>query len=129
MRVALAGTLFSDPDLLILDEPSNHLDLEAMLWLTEHLKKFRHTILMVSHDRDLLNDVCDHIVHIDNQKLVPYTGNYDFFERTRAERLANDAAQQQRLPPSASTCRPSSTASSQGQQGPPGTVAHEDDRE
>ena len=97
MRVALAGTLFSDPDLLILDEPSNHLDLEAMLWLTEHLKKFRNTLLMVSHDRDLLNDVCDHIVHIDNQKLVPYTGNYDFFERTRAERLANDAAQQQKV--------------------------------
>ena len=97
MRVALAGTLFSDPDLLILDEPSNHLDLEAMLWLTEHLKRFRNTVLMVSHDRDLLNDVCDHIVHIDNQKLVPYTGNYDFFERTRAERLANDAAQQAKI--------------------------------
>jgi ATP-binding cassette subfamily F protein 3 len=97
MRVALAGTLFSDADLLILDEPSNHLDLEAMLWLTEHLRKFRHTLLMVSHDRDLLNDVCDHIVHIDNQKLVAYTGNYDFFERTRAERLANDAAQQAKL--------------------------------
>jgi len=94
MRVALAGTLFSDPDLLILDEPSNHLDIEAMMWLTEHLKRFRNTLLMVSHDRDLLNDVCDHIVHIDNQKLVAYTGNYDFFERTRAERLANDAAQQ-----------------------------------
>jgi ATP-binding cassette, subfamily F, member 3 len=97
MRVALAGTLFSDPDLLVLDEPSNHLDLEAMLWLTEHLKRFRNTILMVSHDRDLLNDVCDHIVHIDSQKLVPYTGNYDFFERTRAERLANDAAQQAKI--------------------------------
>jgi ATP-binding cassette subfamily F protein 3 len=94
MRVALAGTLFSNPDLLILDEPSNHLDLEAMLWLTEHLQKFRNTVLMVSHDRDLLNDVCDHIVHIDQEKLVSYTGNYDFFERTRAERLANDAAQQ-----------------------------------
>ncbi len=97
MRVALAGTLFSDPDLLILDEPSNHLDIEAMMWLTEHLRKFRNTLLMVSHDRDLLNDVCDHIVHIDQQKLVPYTGNYDFFERTRAERLANDAAQQAKV--------------------------------
>ena len=97
MRVALAGTLFSNPDLLILDEPSNHLDLEAMLWLTEHLKKFRNTILMVSHDRDLLNDVCDHIVHIDQEKLVSYTGNYDFFEKTRAERLANDAAQQAKI--------------------------------
>ena len=97
MRVALAGTLFSSPDLLILDEPSNHLDIEAMIWLTEHLKKFRNTILMVSHDRDLLNDVCDHIVHIDQEKLVSYTGNYDFFEKTRAERLANDAAQQARI--------------------------------
>jgi ATP-binding cassette subfamily F protein 3 len=97
MRVALAGTLFSNPDLLILDEPSNHLDLEAMVWLTEHLQKFRNTVLMVSHDRDLLNDVCDHIVHIDQEKLVAYTGNYDFFERTRAERLANDAAQQQKV--------------------------------
>ncbi len=93
MRVALAGTLFSDPDLLILDEPSNHLDLEAQLWLTEHLKRFPHTLLMVSHDRDLLNDVCDHIVHIDQQKLVTYTGHYDTFERTRAERLENDASQ------------------------------------
>ncbi len=93
MRVALAGTLFSDPDLLILDEPSNHLDIEAQLWLTEHLQRFRHTLLMVSHDRDLLNDVCDHIVHIDQQKLITYSGNYDTFERTRAERLENDAAQ------------------------------------
>jgi len=96
MRVALAGTLFSDPDLLILDEPSNHLDLEAQLWLTEHLRRFRHTLLMVSHDRDLLNDVCGHIVHIDATKLVTYSGNYDVFERTRAERLAQDAAQQAR---------------------------------
>ncbi|MPZ32974.1 MAG: ATP-binding cassette domain-containing protein [Rhodospirillales bacterium] len=97
MRVALAGTLFSDPDLLILDEPSNHLDLEAQLWLTEHLQRFRHTLLMVSHDRDLLNDVCDHIVHIDQQKLVTYNGNYDRFERTRAERLEHDAAQQAKV--------------------------------
>ena len=97
MRVALAGTLFSNPDLLLLDEPSNHLDLEAMLWLTEHLRRFRHTLLMVSHDRDLLNDVCDHIVHIDQQKLVAYNGNYDRFERTRAEQLEHDAAQQAKI--------------------------------
>ncbi len=97
MRVALAGTLFSDPDLLILDEPSNHLDLEAQLWLTEHLKRYPHTVLMVSHDRDLLNDVCDHIIHIDQQKLVTYNGDYDRFERTRAERLENDAAQQAKI--------------------------------
>src|SRR5215475_8683228 len=96
MRVALAGTLFSDPDLLILDEPSNHLDVEAQMWLTEHLSRFRHTLLMVSHDRDLLNDVCDHIVHIDQHKLITYGGNYDTFERTRAERLEHDAAQQAR---------------------------------
>src|SRR5438876_407896 len=82
---------------LILDEPSNHLDLEAQLWLTEHLQRFRHTLLMVSHDRDLLNDVCDHIVHIDQQKLVAYNGNYDRFERTRAERLEHDAAQQAKI--------------------------------
>jgi ATP-binding cassette subfamily F protein 3 len=83
-----------------------------MLWLTEHLKRFPHTLLMVSHDRDLLNDVCDHIVHIDQQKLVTYTGNYDRFERTRAERLENDAcAAGQDRGRSASTCRPSSTAS------------------
>jgi ATP-binding cassette subfamily F protein 3 len=94
MRVALAGTLFSNPDLLILDEPSNHLDLEAQVWLVEYLKRFRNTVLLVSHDRDLLNEVCDHIVHIDGEKLVPYTGNYDRFERTRAERLENDASQQ-----------------------------------
>ena len=97
MRIALAGTLFSDPDLLILDEPSNHLDLEAQLWLTEHLRRFRHTLLMVSHDRDLLNDVCDHIVHIDQHKLVTYSGNYDRFEHTRAERLEQDAAQRARM--------------------------------
>ena len=111
MRVALAGTLFSDPDLLILDEPSNHLDLEAQLWLTEHLKRFRHTLLMVSHDRDLLNDVCDHVVHIEQQKLVTYTGNYDTLERTRAERLENDAAQQAKLAAQRKHNRPSSTAS------------------
>ncbi len=68
-----------------------------MLWLTEHLRRFRHTLLMVSHDRDLLNDVCDHIVHIDQQKLVTYNGNYDRFERTRAERLEHDAAQQAKI--------------------------------
>src|SRR5260370_13543958 len=99
MRVALAGTLFSNPDLLILDEPSNHLDLEAMLWVTEHLRRFRHTLLMVSHDRDLLNDVCDHIVHIDQQKLVTYNGNYDRFDRTRAERLKPNPAHQAKIAP------------------------------
>src|SRR5262249_37747200 len=80
-----------------LDEPSNHLDLEAQMWLTEHLRRFHHTLLMVSHDRDLLNDVCDHIVHIDQHKLVTYSGNHDRFERTRAERLEHDAAQQARI--------------------------------
>ena len=82
-----------------------------MLWLTEHLKRFRNTLLMVSHDRDLLNDVCDHIIHIDQQKLVTYTGNYDTFERTRAERLATMPPSRPRSTRGASTCRPSSTAS------------------
>jgi ATP-binding cassette subfamily F protein 3 len=111
MRVALAGTLFSDPDLLILDEPSNHLDLEAMLWLTEHLQRFRHTLLMVSHDRDLLNDVCDHIVHIDQQKLVTYNGNYDRSSAPAPSGSSTTPPSRPRSPPSASTCRPSSTAS------------------
>jgi len=73
MRVALRHRCSAIPDLLILDEPSNHLDLEAMLWLTEHLRRLRHTLLMVSHDRDLLNDVCDHIVHMTSRSSSPTT--------------------------------------------------------
>jgi len=97
MRVALAGTLFAEPDLLLLDEPSNHLDIEARLWLADHLRRYRRTLLMVSHDRELLNAVCSHIIHIEQLRLVSYAGNYDRFERTRRERLERQAAVNARL--------------------------------
>lgn len=76
-RVSLAGTLFSNPDLLLLDEPSNYLDLEATLWLENFLRNYPHTLIIVSHDRDLLNNVAGTIVHLENRQLVKYTGNYD----------------------------------------------------
>ncbi len=93
MRVALASVLFVAPDLLLLDEPTNHLDLEATLWLDGFLKTYPHSLLLVSHDRDLLNRVVDRIVHLDRGKLTVYAGGYDDFERTLAERQANLAAQ------------------------------------
>jgi ATP-binding cassette subfamily F protein 3 len=93
MRVALAAVLFSEPDLLLLDEPTNHLDLEATLWLENFLKTYPRTVLLVSHDRDLLNKVVDKIVHLESGKLTVYTGGYDRFENTRAERIANLTAQ------------------------------------
>jgi ATP-binding cassette subfamily F protein 3 len=85
MRVALAAVLFSKPDLLLLDEPTNYLDLEGTLWLVDYLATYPATIIVISHDRDLLNDVCDHIVHLDKGKLQLYRGNYDSFARQRAE--------------------------------------------
>ncbi len=88
MRVALAALLFSGPDLLLLDEPSNHLDLEATLWLENFLRNYRATMLVVSHERDLLNNVVDHILHLEQGKVTLYVGGYDAFERQRAERLA-----------------------------------------
>ncbi|PZU59522.1 MAG: glycosyl transferase family 1 [Sphingobium sp.] len=88
MRVALAALLFSQPDLLLLDEPSNHLDLEATLWLENFLKSYRGMIVIISHERDLLNNVVDHILHLEHGKITLYPGGYDAFERQRAERLA-----------------------------------------
>ncbi len=85
MRVAPAAVLFSKPDLLLLDEPTNYLDLEGTLWLIDYLASYPATIVVISHDRDLLNDVCDHIVHLDRAKLQLYRGNYDSFARQRAE--------------------------------------------
>jgi ATP-binding cassette subfamily F protein 3 len=93
MRVALAALLFQAPDLLLLDEPTNHLDLEASLWLEDFLKRYPHTIILVSHDRDLLNRAVDGIAHLNERKLTLYTGGYDTFERTRAQRLALRAAE------------------------------------
>ena len=92
MRVALAALLFSAPDVLLLDEPSNHLDLEAVLWLEDFLKNYRATILIVSHERDFLNNVVDHILHLSGGKLALYPGGYDAFERQRAERQAQLSA-------------------------------------
>jgi ATP-binding cassette subfamily F protein 3 len=94
MRVALAALLFSAPDLMLLDEPTNHLDLEATLWLEAFLKRYPGTLVLVSHDRDLLNRVPDKILHLQARKLTLYGGNYDRFERTRRERQAHQAALQ-----------------------------------
>jgi ATP-binding cassette subfamily F protein 3 len=87
MRVGLAAVLFAEPDFLLLDEPTNHLDLEATLWLERYLQSYRGAMLLVSHDRDLLNNVVDRIVHLDQRKLAVYSGGYDVFERTRAMTL------------------------------------------
>jgi ATP-binding cassette subfamily F protein 3 len=87
MRVALAAVLFSEPDLLLLDEPTNHLDLEASLWLEGYLRRYPKTLLLVSHDRDLLNRVPERIVHLEGMKLTAYAGGYDDFERIRREKL------------------------------------------
>ena len=88
MRVALGALLFSAPDLLLLDEPSNHLDLEATLWLENFLKSYAGTLIIISHERDLLNNVVDTILHLQGGKLALYPGGYDAFERQRAERAA-----------------------------------------
>ena len=88
MRVALAAVLFSQPDLLLLDEPTNYLDLEGALWLESYLARYPHTVLIVSHDRGLLNRAVGSILHLEDRKLSLYQGNYDTFAQTRAARLA-----------------------------------------
>ncbi len=88
MRVALAAGLFANPDVLLLDEPTNYLDLEGVIWLKQYLRNYRNTVLIVSHDRDLLNDVVDAILHLSQHKLTLYQGNYDNFERQRREKQA-----------------------------------------
>ena len=90
MRLALAALLFTEPDLLLLDEPTNHLDLEATLWLEKYLRHYPGTVLLVTHDRDLLNRVVEEILHLENGKLTLYSGNYDRFEGTRRMRLAQN---------------------------------------
>ena len=88
MRVALAAVLFAEPDLLLLDEPTNYLDLEGTLWLESYLSRYPRGVLLISHDRDLLNRAVDGIVHLDQGKLVYYRGGYDQFDRQRRERQA-----------------------------------------
>ncbi len=88
MRVALAAVLFSSPDLLLLDEPTNYLDLEGALWLIDYLQRYPATIVVISHDRDLLDSVSDHILHLDNAKLTLWRGNYSSFEKQRREQQA-----------------------------------------
>ena len=92
MRVALASILFAAPDLLLLDEPTNYLDLEGVLWLEDYLKRYRGSVLIVSHDRDLLNTVAEFILHLEHGKLTLYTGGYDTFVTTRAAKRALDTA-------------------------------------
>ena len=88
MRVALGAALFSAPDVLLLDEPTNYLDLEGTIWLKDFIRKYPHTILMVSHDRDLLNEAVGAILHLERGKMTLYQGNYDNFERQRREQQA-----------------------------------------
>ena len=88
MRLNLARTLMSRSELLLLDEPTNHLDLDAILWLEDWLKAYSGTLVLISHDRDFLDAITDHILHIENGELTLYTGNYSTFETTRSERLA-----------------------------------------
>jgi len=88
MRVALAAVLFSQPDLLLLDEPTNYLDLEGALWLEAYLVKYPHTVLIVSHDRELLNRSVGGILHLEDKGLIYYTGTYDMFAKQRAQRRA-----------------------------------------
>ena len=92
MRVALAAILFANPDLLLLDEPTNYLDLEGVLWLEDFLRRYRGTVLIVSHDRDLLNTAAEFILHLEQGKLTLYTGGYDMFVATRTAKRALDAA-------------------------------------
>ena len=97
MRVALAAVLFLEPDYLLLDEPTNYLDLEGTLWLESYIQRYPHTVLIISHDRDLLNATTNSILHLEHRKLTFYRGNYDTFARTRAERAMQQAKAKEKL--------------------------------
>src|SRR5216684_4296468 len=92
MRVALAAALFAEPDLLLLDEPTNHLDLEAALWLGEFLRRYRRTLVLVSHDRRFIDEIADHVLHLAERRLTLYSGGYEAFLRARRETLARQQA-------------------------------------
>src|SRR6266849_6078014 len=92
MRVALAAVLFAEPDLLLLDEPTNHLDLEASLWLERFLRRYRHTFILVSHDRQLLNAATTTTLHVEGGRLTLYSGGFDQFLRARREAASRQAA-------------------------------------
>ena len=93
MRVALAQVLLANPDVMLLDEPTNHLDIESILWLEEFLREARNTVVMTCHDRDVMNRVVKRIVEIDDGKLTTYSGDYDFYEKQRAEANVRQAAE------------------------------------
>jgi ATP-binding cassette subfamily F protein 3 len=92
MRVALAAVLFAEPDLLLLDEPTNHLDMEASLWLERHLRRYRHSFILVSHDRQLLNAATTATLHLEAGKLTLYSGNFDAYLRARSAAKARQSA-------------------------------------
>jgi ATPase subunit of ABC transporter with duplicated ATPase domains len=111
MRVALAAVLFSEPDLLLLDEPTNYLDLEGTMWLENYVSKYPHTVLLISHDRDLLNRAVNSIVHLDQKKMTFWRGGYDSSNVSSPSSRScrrRDASSRRRR---ASICSPSSTAS------------------
>lgn len=89
MRVTLSRALFINPDILLLDEPTNHLDLDAVMWLEDYLINCKNTVVVVSHAREFLNNVCSDIIHFFDFKITYYKGNYDQFDKTRAEKLTN----------------------------------------
>ena len=96
MRVALAGVLFAEPDVLLLDEPTNYLDLEGTIWLESYLARYPHTVLVISHDRDLLNRSVNAILHLSERSLTLWTGGYDQFDKLRHEKLAQAQSQKKK---------------------------------
>ncbi len=112
MRVALAAVLFTAPDLLLLDEPTNYLDLEGTLWLQDYLARYPHSVLLISHDRDLLDASVEHILHLDQGKLQLWKGSYTTFAKSRAIEIAvREKAAKKQEDKRAPISRASSTAS------------------